>query len=108
MFGLLRKLENSEPSHKLDYKMYRTVQIDKTLFFIVLTLSKQILPKFVFQRCNQTSDWDGERVRERGNVSFALFFDSFSCHNKRKSDLCNGNPTAELVHSSVVVFFSIC
>lgn len=56
MFGLLRKLENSEPSHKLDYKMYRTVQIDKTLFFIVLTLSKQILPKFVFQRCNQTSD----------------------------------------------------
>lgn len=61
MFGLLRKLENSEPSHKPDYKMYRTVPIDKTLFSIVFTLNKQILPKFVFQRYNQTWDWERER-----------------------------------------------
>lgn len=41
---------------------------------------------------------------EREEIFPFIVSDSFSCHNKGKSDLCNANPATELVHSFDAVF----
>lgn len=74
------------------------------LFSCAHTLSKQISTRS-WDNFLRGSDQSTERFRPtKGNTFVCFVSDSFSCHNKRKSDLCNANPTTELVHSSDVVF----
>lgn len=69
--------------------------------FVGHTLSKQISSALLSQDSFELKPALGPTERK---YLVLIVSDSFSCHNKRKSDLCNANPTTELVHSSVVVF----